>query len=91
MAMQENPWGTLIAQKVKSLGITAGTPITDAQLESVWQKMAEATKEHFQANMDVDLQAGDIPVPAAGLKDGQNLPCTGAAASGAKTLTTRIK
>lgn len=91
MAMQENPWGTLIAQKVKSLGITAGTPITDAQLESVWQKMAEATKEHLSANMDVDLQAGDIPVPATGIKDSLSAPCTGAASSGAKTLTQRIK
>lgn len=91
MPMQQTPWGTLIAQKVKSLGVQAGTPITDAQLEQTWIKVAEACKEHLQGNADIDLQAGDIPVPGAGLKDSLNAPVTGSAQSGAKLLSTRIK
>ena len=91
MTMNKDSWGTLTFNKIEAMGITAGTPITDDQLSEVWKRVAESNKEHISANADIDLQAGDIPVPATGIKDSLNAPCTGAAATGAKNLTTRIK
>jgi hypothetical protein len=93
--MAPNPWGTLIYNKIQALGVTAGTPISQATVEACWQKMAEATKEHFETNLTLDLQANDIPVPAnngAGLiSAAPGNPVTGATANNAATITGRMK
>lgn len=70
MALDKDRWGTSIAAKIKALGVSAGTPITDAQLQAVWKAMADASKSEITTNADIQLSAGDLQVPGAGLSNG---------------------
>ena len=50
MALNPSTWGTAVASAIQGIGITAGTPITDAQLISVWQAICGAHDTHISAN-----------------------------------------
>lgn len=84
MALDKTRWGDSIAAAVKSLGITAGEPITDNQLKQVWQKVAEASKSEINENAGIQLEAADITVPATGLNSPTG-PVTGTASVAAMT------
>lgn len=91
MALDKDAWGALLLAKVQAVGVTAGTPISPTQLLEVWKAIADADKTHITGNADIDLQAADISVPAAGLLDSLVQPVTGQASSAAVLLPTRIK
>lgn len=84
MALDKTRWGNSIAAAVKSLGIVAGAPITDNQLEQVWQKVAEASKSEINENAGIELSAGDLTVPADGLNSPVG-PVTGQALNATMT------
>ena len=67
MALDKTRWGNAIAAAVKAVGIQAGTPITDGQLQAVWQAITQEDKIEINTNAGIELQAADITVPGAGL------------------------
>ena len=51
MAMNSTAWGTRVAQAIVDAGIVAGTPVTQAQLEVIWQAIkAEDVTEVIKAD-----------------------------------------
>ena len=92
MALDSTGWGNSVAAAIKGLGVTAGSPVSDATLQLLWRTICGEHKTEFNTNAGIDLQAADIPVPAAGILDSVAGPCTGSASSGATgELTGRIK
>ena len=67
-----------------------GTPADSDQLLKFCTAVSTAVINHLKNNADIDLQAGDIPIPAQGLLY-SGTPITGSATNTAKTLSTRIK
>lgn len=55
MAMNPTTWGAAVAAAVKALNIQAGTPITDAQLVTVWQTITSEHDSHISANAAVTV------------------------------------
>ncbi|MEE8299289.1 MAG: hypothetical protein V3R67_07915 [Thermodesulfobacteriota bacterium] len=95
MSLDKDRWGQNVADAVAAIGITAGTPITPAQLAIVWKAIKGEDKTEFNANADIDLSAADIStnVPALGINDSVPLACTGQATgtNQAVILTQKIK
>lgn len=81
MAMNSNAWGDRIAAAIKGFGITAGTPITDGQLQQIWRLVKSEDQTEIDENVDINLDLGDIvsDVPALGILDSTTNPCTGQA------------
>lgn len=78
MALDKTRWGNAVAAAVKAVGVQAGTDVTDAQLQAIWQAMADESKKEINTNAGIELQAGDVQVPGAGLSNGGG-PVTGTA------------
>lgn len=70
MALNHTTTGTAIAAAIKALAaaIPAGTTVTDAQLQAIWQAAVQ--------KVYLDLAAGAEVAPGS-FKDGMSLPVTG--------------
>lgn len=53
MALNPTVWGAAVASAVQAQGITAGTPITGAQLTAIWQAICGAHDTHITNNAAV--------------------------------------
>jgi hypothetical protein len=74
MPMNPSTWGTSVANAVKAVGVTAGTPITDAQLEQIWRAIKTQDDAHISANAKVTVtvtgvQPGPSNLTAEGTVD----------------------
>ena len=67
-----------------------GAPADSNQLLKFCTAVSTAVINHFKNNCDIDLQAGDVVVPAAGLTYSGN-PIAGSAMNSAKTISSRLK
>ena len=56
-------WGQQVAQAIKAIGVQAGTPVTDAQLEATWA--AVKTIDTSQLGK-ADVQPGSFVAPSGG-------------------------
>ena len=59
-------WGIAIAAAVKAVGVTAGTPVTDGQLESIWTAVKTEDRSQLTSKSDVAGVTG-IGVPGGPL------------------------
>lgn len=78
MALDKVRWGNALAAAVKAVGVTAGPLVTDAQLQQIWQAVAQEDKTEINTNAGIELQAADITVPGVGLSNAGG-PVTGTA------------
>lgn len=62
MALDKDRWGTNVAAAIKAIGVTAGTPVTDTQLQNLWKAIKEQDKTEINTNADIDLASNDISV-----------------------------
>ena len=45
-------WGKDVADAIKAIGVTAGTPVTDAQLEAMWAAIKGEDREQLTTKME---------------------------------------
>ena len=55
MPMNPSTWGPTVAAAVKAVGVSAGTPITDAQLQAIWTAIVTAHDTHISGNAQVTV------------------------------------
>lgn len=65
MAMDGDSWGTSVASAIQAIGVSAGTPVTPAQLEAVWKAIKGEDVTHLTNNVEVDSD-GDTGTGSAG-------------------------
>lgn len=68
MPLNGATWGKSVADVVKAVGVTAGAPITDAQLEALWTAIKTADTTELTTKADV--------IPGT-FKDSLSAPITG--------------
>lgn len=56
-------WGKNISDKIKAIGVSAGTPVNDTQLEAVW---ATIVSEHKAQLAKTDVAPGTFVAPSGG-------------------------
>lgn len=83
MAIDKDAWGTRIRDAINAVGVVAGTPVTQAQLEQIWRAIKDEDKTELTTKMEYTHQAGDFNVPATGIVDSVSQPCTGTATNAA--------
>lgn len=91
MPMLNTRLGTAIANTIRSFRPAPGAEITDAQLEQMWQAVAQDIIDEVNNNADIVLEGGEIPVPGAGLIDSVSGPVTGSATNGPITISGKIE
>lgn len=74
MAMDSNAWGTRVAAAIQAAGVVAGTPVTPAQLETIWkaikaEDVTEITKAEV-ATTTTGVQPGSGTAPGTGTVTG---------------------
>lgn len=64
MALNPTVWGTAVKNAilaaVSSEGIAAGTPITESQIEKVWQAICGAHDTHISNNAQVSVTVTSV-------------------------------
>ena len=94
MALDGDRLGTAIKTAVLALNPNQGSMSAGekTQLENFCKAIALEIVNEFKNNADIQLLAGDIPVPSTGLVSAApGAPVTGSAVTGPVTLTTKIK
>lgn len=91
MPMLNTRMGSAIAATIRSFKPNPGEKITDAQLELMWQAVAQDIIDEVNNHADIELDGGEIPVPGAGLIDSTSGPVTGSAVNGPTTISGKIK
>lgn len=89
-ALSNSVCAGLVVDEIKILN-TGLTGAAETQAISYWTAICKGLLDHIKASADINLLAGDIPVPALGLLDSLSLPVTGAAVSGPALLTGKIQ
>lgn len=67
MPLDGQAWGTLVAAAVKSAaaGVTPGTPISDAQLQTIWKAICQTHDDYISNNAFVQVFAVQTGVGSA--------------------------
>jgi hypothetical protein len=82
---------TLKTKIIDNMNAQFGPPDDAAILAKFAEAIAQSVYDEITQNADLNLLAGDIPVPASGILDSVSGPCTGSAQSSAVVLPTRIR
>lgn len=77
MALDNNRWGTAVANAISSIGIVAGTPITSGQLEQVWQAIKGEDVTEITSNAVVSTNVAVASVTGVTPGGGTSGPGTG--------------
>lgn len=54
MAMNNTVWGDAVAAAIQSIGVSAGTPVTPAQLQLIWRAIKGEDITHLVANAEIN-------------------------------------
>jgi hypothetical protein len=77
MAKDKDRWGTAIANAVQGFGIVAGTEITFAQLEDIWQIICNEHVTEINTNTEITTTVAVASVTGVTTGAGVSGPGTG--------------
>lgn len=77
MALDASRWGSAVAAAIAGVGVSAGTPITSGQLESIWQIICGQHKTEINDNAVVSTSVAVASVSGVTPGGGTSGPGTG--------------
>ena len=91
MGFDKTRWGNDIASRIAAVGVVAGTPVTPAQLQEVWQAIKEGDVAEISTNADINLAVSDMSILPGTFIDSLAAPITGLGANAAVVLAGKLE
>lgn len=94
MALNKTDLGKKISDALQAANPNTAnmTAPEKAEMQAKWEIVADEMIKYFKTNMDINLSAGDIPVPSTGLISASpGSPVTGSALNGPTLIAGRIQ
>ncbi len=89
-ALSDSVCGNLVVTEIKTI-VTSLTGAAETEAIALWTAICKGILDHIKASGDINLAAGDISVPGAGLLDSVSGPVTGTALIAPVLLTGKIQ
>lgn len=75
-------WGKAVADAIKAIGVSAGTPVTDGQLESIWAAIVGEHRTQLTVNAAIATTVAVASVSGVTVGAGVSGPGTGSGTGG---------